>query len=151
VKWTSLRIRGKSRKYLASICFNLIVRYFNHFTEVLQRFVAADGQAMRLRERLRTLTRDEIQRAIEQFSTEKNLVLNNFHCATSERANAIGLLEGISQPQKFDVYSYCDTRRIAPERLQFSAGEPHGVTIMPLHWLRRAIWEDAAALPNILH
>jgi predicted transcriptional regulator YheO len=91
VKSTSIGIRGRSGDYIASICLNLDVSHFNRFADVLQRLVAVDIQDAAPKEKLRTLTHDEIRQAIEEFSAQRNLAPRQL--PLGERRKLMGLLE----------------------------------------------------------
>jgi predicted transcriptional regulator YheO len=74
VKSTSIGIRGRDGRYIASICLNMDTTYFSDLTALFQSFVAVDHQAPSMREQLRTLSLEEIRRVIEEFSTSRSTV-----------------------------------------------------------------------------
>lgn len=71
VKSTSIGIRGKSGKFIASICLNVDRTYFSDVFSRLEKFISVEGEAP-VREQLRTLSVAEIHRVIDQFSKTRN-------------------------------------------------------------------------------
>jgi len=90
VKSTSIGIRGKSGRFIASICLNLDRTYFSEFAAMMEKFVSVEGHAP-VREQLRTLSIEEIHRVINQFSKMRNTEPARLN--VEARRELIGLLE----------------------------------------------------------
>ena len=71
IKSTSIGIRGKSGKFIASICLNMDRTYFSDVASKLEKFISVEGEAP-VREQLRALSVAEIHRVIDQFSKTRN-------------------------------------------------------------------------------
>jgi predicted transcriptional regulator YheO len=90
IKSTSIGIRGKSGKFIASICLNLDRTYFSDISSKLEKFISIDGEAP-VREQLRTLSVEEIHRVINQFSKMHNTEPARLN--VEARRELIGLLD----------------------------------------------------------
>jgi predicted transcriptional regulator YheO len=90
IKSTSIGIRGRSGRFVASICLNLDRTHFSEITSLIEKFVSVEGHAP-VREQLRSLSVEEIQRVINQFSRSRNT--EPVRLNIDARRELIGLLD----------------------------------------------------------
>lgn len=90
IKSTSIGIRGRSGKFIASLCLNLDCTYFSEIAHKIEKFIATEGIAP-VREQLRTLSVEEIHRVINQFSRMRNT--EPARLKIDARRELIGLLD----------------------------------------------------------